>query len=186
MVVSFIIIIGSNLSLSIGSCSSNICIYPQWPGNSVQVLGRRRFTWTNMERTPRQTCKEQKESHRVTCIMQCQLSKKEKSYMSLKDMKNVHYFVIFSNTTKQKEITVDQTSTHRKEGMRSKQLPEVRRGRSQELQKRQQRNLRIQGRCRPGIQDRQELHQDRPAIRVQQVDPTDTNASSLGICDTPL
>ena len=40
----------------------------------------------------------------------------------------MHYFAILNNIDKQKESTVDYTFMHIKEGTRSKQLPEIRRG----------------------------------------------------------
>lgn len=41
----------------------------------------------------------------------------------------MHSFAILNNIDKQKESTVDQTSMHIKKGPRSKELPEVSRGR---------------------------------------------------------
>lgn len=41
----------------------------------------------------------------------------------------MRYFAIVNNIDKQKESTVDQRFVHIKEGTRSKQLPEIRRGR---------------------------------------------------------
>lgn len=48
--------------------------------------------------------------------------------MSRRICKNMYDFAILNNIDKQKESTVDQTFMHIKEGTRSKQLPEIRRG----------------------------------------------------------
>ena len=48
--------------------------------------------------------------------------------MSRRICNNMHYFAILNNIDKQKESTVDYTFMHIKEGTRSKQLPEIRRG----------------------------------------------------------
>lgn len=47
-------------------------------------------------------------------------------------VKICNIFAVLNNRKKQREITIDQTSMYMKEGMRSKQLPEVRKGTSQE------------------------------------------------------
>lgn len=85
--------------------------------------------------------------------------------MSRKISKTMHYFAILNNLDKQKESTVDQTSMHEKGGTRSKQLPEVRRGRKSQQQEQSSRQVYTRNARQTGASE------EKPATRILQSEP---------------